>query len=348
MVRKSAIFYTVLFFLLIFTKTAVAAPPQFLEVSFECEPLFDLRNFSPGQTESRWLEIRNSSLANRLVLLKILPREGVQLSSFLEISLRRDGDELQRGLLAHLSSEKSIPLFSLEAGETAHLEADVTFLSFANNNLQNQVVSFDLVFGYQEANHLLISEVYYQVSGKKGWDSPKDRLHNLSAWEGVCLNSSPSGWWFLWLKKNCPLIIRSNEWVEFYNPTDTRQYIGGWKLEDNSGQTILPKVSIGSGKHLVITKDITTRAFWPLAWRSHFSFTNSQIGDGLGNRGDHLFLKNEVGEIVDAVGWGNDTAVWNPSPSTVPLGASLARKNKDWDSDLAEDFSAQSLPSPGY
>ena len=87
-------------------------------------------------------------------------------------------------------------------------------------------------------------------------------------------------------------------------------------------------------------------AYWPRAYRSSKVFLGTQIGDGLGNSGDHLLLKDKSGQVIDAVGWGDDTVVWDPAANIVPVGSSLGRFNSDNDSNQAEDFGEQ-MPSPG-
>jgi len=331
-------------------KITRAALESSLKVEFEQEPLFFLDNFAPGQMVERWVKITSQDDLGRMVVARGLADDTGGLAEALEVVFILEGTELWRGKLSDFLVKDSLPLFFLNNAEEHLLLVTLTFSHQADNEFQSRTLTFDLALGWEAIDHIVISEVYYQVAPGRGWDSPSDRLNNLFTWEKPCLGNDTFPFWRdFWKRKFCQAVIRNQEWVELYNPTDERWEVGGWKLEDNSDyQTILSKAAIKPGGYLIITKDFTTRAFWPVAWRAHFSFLNRQIGDGLDNAGDHLFLKNEVGESIDAVGWGNDTAVWDPSPGSIPLGASLARINRDWDSDLAEDFSAQLSPSPGY
>jgi len=67
----------------------------------------------------------------------------------------------------------------------------------------------------------------------------------------------------------------------------------------------------------------------------------------LDNGGDHIFLKDPTGATVDAVGWGSDTAVWNPAVGLVSLGSSIERLVPGFDTDQPEDWEERDPPTPG-
>ena len=63
--------------------------------------------------------------------------------------------------------------------------------------------------------------------------------------------------------------------------------------------------------------------------------------------GDHLYLINQQGEIIDAVGWGIDTAVWNPTVPAVSGGSSIERLTPGYDTNSPSDWEERLPPSPG-
>jgi hypothetical protein len=67
----------------------------------------------------------------------------------------------------------------------------------------------------------------------------------------------------------------------------------------------------------------------------------------LGNEGDRLVLVDAEGAAVDALSWGDDVSVFEPSVGDVPSGHSIERRTPGGDSDSAADFIDNDDPSPG-
>jgi len=149
-----------------------------------------------------------------------------------------------------------------------------------------------------------------------------------------------------------------NEWIELFNPTDLPFNIANWTIDDNSatdylqgdfdnsnGTTIIPPNSYAiiadNGTKIYENFSIPINAI-------KLSVDDSSIGNGLGNNGDKLILKNETGKIIDAIEWGND----DPNIPGIPAklvgeGCSLSRyQNIDTD-DSNRDFYEGIIPTPG-
>jgi hypothetical protein len=142
---------------------------------------------------------------------------------------------------------------------------------------------------------------------------------------------------------------QNDEWIEIYNPTSQGISLKDWKLVDNSGaETIIhDNKKVPAGGFALVSKDADTWKFWnenPAAVKIELG---QQIGDGLDNSGDRLILKNPAGQIVDALSYGADTSVFNPSIPPVPLGSSFERKTPGFDTDAAFDFVTRTPPTPG-
>ncbi len=142
---------------------------------------------------------------------------------------------------------------------------------------------------------------------------------------------------------------QDDEWIEIYNPTDHEISLKNWKLVDNSGiETIIhPNKKVPAGGFALISKDASVWTFWNEDPDAKKVELGSQIGDGLDNGGDHIFLKNPTGATVDAVGWGSDTAVWNPAVPLVSLGSSTERLAPGFDTNAPSDWEERNPPTPG-
>lgn len=160
--------------------------------------------------------------------------------------------------------------------------------------------------------HLLISEVYYDIDGTHGAEP-------------------------------------SYEWIEIYNPTDSAVDISGWTIEDVASSDIVPGgATIAAGGYLVLTPTDSLGDFWTIPAGAVVVDMGSSLGNGLGNSGDALILRNVADELVDSVSWGAATPVFEPpSAPDVPAGHSLARSALDVDTDTAADWEDREVPTPG-
>lgn len=142
---------------------------------------------------------------------------------------------------------------------------------------------------------------------------------------------------------------QNDEWVEIYNPTNQDISLKNWTLTDNSGQETIIHANkkVAAGGFVLLSKDADTWKFWNENSAAVKIELGRQIGDGLDNSGDHLFLKNPAGDIIDEVGWGSDTAVWNPAVPLVSLGSSIERLVPGFDTNSASDWKKQATPTPG-
>ena len=71
------------------------------------------------------------------------------------------------------------------------------------------------------------------------------------------------------------------------------------------------------------------------------------IGNGLGNTGDRLLLRDSRGVLIDALSYGDNTSVFDPPCPAVAAGHSLERRPAGYDTGQASDFVDNASPSPG-
>lgn len=142
---------------------------------------------------------------------------------------------------------------------------------------------------------------------------------------------------------------QNDEWVEIYNPTDTAVSLKNWKLRDDSGlaTTITANKSVPAHGFALISKSASTWSMWSEPSSATKIELKKNIGDGLGNDGDHLLLLSPQGFEVDQVGWGDDTTVWDPAVPPVVLGSSIERLTPGFDNDVIGDWEEETSPSPG-
>lgn len=139
----------------------------------------------------------------------------------------------------------------------------------------------------------------------------------------------------------------ANEWIEIYNGTQAAVSLGGWRVEDAFAFDAIPSGTIlAPGKFMVVAATSTTRVLWNIPSDAFVSI-GSSIGNGLGNDGDRVVLKNASGAIVDALSWGSDTTIFKPSVPVAPYGYSTWRKSLSTDTNVASDWASQSKPTPG-
>ena len=97
----------------------------------------------------------------------------------------------------------------------------------------------------------------------------------------------------------------------------------------------------------MISRDNSTWRFWdedPIAIKIPLG---KQIGDGLDNGGDRLILSDAQGNLIDALSYGDDLSIFNPSVSLVTLGSSFERLVPGFDTNVAADFEERNPPTPG-
>lgn len=142
---------------------------------------------------------------------------------------------------------------------------------------------------------------------------------------------------------------KNHEWVELYNPTNEVVSLKGWGLMDNSGMTNVfnPNINIGPGEFVLVARDSSVWSYWNEPSGTKKINLGKEIGDGLDDDGDHLYLLNGQGQVVDQVGWGDDTEIWDPAVSSANEGHSIEREPVGKDTDMPDDWIDRNPPTPG-
>lgn len=134
----------------------------------------------------------------------------------------------------------------------------------------------------------------------------------------------------------------ANEWLELRNISTSRVILLGWSVADSSSNDVLPTVTLAPNTCIVIAA--TSAGF--LSEHAGYdgpviALANGTIGNGLGNAGDVLMLKDAGGAVADCVVWGSGTGCFSPAVPATPANTSdtLQRKHSP-DTDTAADWSA--------
>ena len=110
------------------------------------------------------------------------------------------------------------------------------------------------------------------------------------------------------------------EWVEVFNPTTAAVDMAGWKLRDNTTEDALPQFVLAPGEYLIVAATATGFAANNPGFTGHLVSLEGSIGGGLGNTGDRVVLLAPDGTTVDAMSYGGDVGVFDPSCPSAPVG----------------------------
>jgi hypothetical protein len=120
----------------------------------------------------------------------------------------------------------------------------------------------------------------------------------------------------------------AGEFVELYNNTASAIDIGGWTLSDNNSTSILPAgIVLQPGQRLLVIGDPAQLGAAGYNCPTTPFNVGATIGNGLGNAGDRVILRDETNTQIDEMSYGSDTTVFNPAAPDVfdNTGATLQR-----------------------
>ena len=138
------------------------------------------------------------------------------------------------------------------------------------------------------------------------------------------------------------------EWIEIYNASDDPIDLAGWTIDDGEERDVLPQLIVPAQGFAVLTGAASYfLSDYPLFSGSLAEVADGSLGNGLANTGDSLTLRDVSGRVVDALSYGDDLTVFDPSCPGVSVGHSLEREPTGYDTDRADDFAEQERPSPG-
>lgn len=138
------------------------------------------------------------------------------------------------------------------------------------------------------------------------------------------------------------------EWIELYNNASAPIELTDWTISDNlSTDVISPTVTIPVGGCIVIAASEDFYMSYPDFTGAIVFVADGRIGNGLGNTGDRLMLKDDEGTVIDQMSYGTDTTAFDPACLDVAAGHSLERSPVNVDTDTAADWIDQESPNPG-
>ena len=184
-------FIYIIFLLIFFVNTApaYAQPVNLIDVTYNGvttpNPVFNVANMLPGDTEEEIINIKNVTTGDdfEITLKGNKTAEEKDFSQVLEIEIIDENSVTYYGgslgvkpLSQFLAESSPISLGNLTAGADKDYKIIIKFPFDAGNKYQNASVTFNLTVDPSITfRSLVINEVYYNVDGIHGLDSPKDR-----------------------------------------------------------------------------------------------------------------------------------------------------------------------------
>ncbi|MEK7509394.1 MAG: lamin tail domain-containing protein [Patescibacteria group bacterium] len=264
-----------------------------------------------GTTEN--CTITNGKLPT-LTVVKVVVNDNSGTKQIADFPLFIDGSPVVSWATTTVATGTRTVSETNQSGYTATIGGDCASngtITLAYGDVKNCTITNDDIA--PNVNHLLISEVYYDVGGTHGSEATA---------------------------------ANANEWFELYNPTNSLVDLTNWWIMDATTLDKIPDgTNIPAGGRIVIAATSTTSSFWG---DTPMIVLGSAIGSGFSNTGDALSLLNANGATttVDAVGWGDDISIFNPAPSALE-DHSLIRSDVNVDTDTAADWADDATPTPG-
>jgi hypothetical protein len=113
------------------------------------------------------------------------------------------------------------------------------------------------------------------------------------------------------------------EWVELFNPGPGDVDLAGWVIADAASSDTLPSLVIPAGGYAVVAG--AAAKFDPAV--PVVRVPDGEIGNGLGNTGDVLRLRDPAGRVVDELSFGARTDVFDPAPPAPEAGETLGLRD---------------------
>lgn len=129
-----------------------------------------------------------------------------------------------------------------------------------------------------------------------------------------------------------------DEWIELYNTGGEEVDISGWKIGDQIGMDTIPSaIPIQPGEYVVIVTTGTSVTGIPTSAKI-ITLPNGNIGSGLNNIGDNIYLLNSSDVEVDRMGYGNSNIFGGNLPSSPGINQTIRRVPNGVDTDAPGDW----------
>jgi len=115
------------------------------------------------------------------------------------------------------------------------------------------------------------------------------------------------------------------EWIELYNTRSEAISLIGWTVTDNKEADPIPAMNLSPYGFAIFAASIDFLVDFPDYNGTIVFSADNRIGNGLGNEGDRLILKDSSGTPIDELSYGDDSSITSPSYTDVAEGHSLER-----------------------
>lgn len=225
-------------------------------------------------TSSEWIQVSNTctdvavaagetktctitnAMVPTLTVMKVVTNDNSGIGTTTDFTLLLDGVTVTSGVATTTSIGAHVVSEGAHAGYSSAISGDCATdgsITLAAGDNKTCVITNNDDAPQQTLGHLVISEVYYDVSNST--TTPK--------------GSDPT-----------------NEWVEIFNGTNGTIDLSGYTVNDSSNSDTIPDgTMLSSGERLLIFATSTTSGFWSIPADAVVVVLSSNIGNGLANGG---------------------------------------------------------------
>ncbi len=152
--------------ILFFSSSALAQTPV-IEITFGSNPLFNVSNFLPGDTETASVEIKNNSDTTQSAYVEaVTVVDPDNLASQMLFRIFDGVNQIYTDSFEDFLNAGPVSLSNISSGQVKDYEFRVSFIDSTDNDYQGKTLGFNLCFGFSGGNQYCTNTT--SVGGEQG------------------------------------------------------------------------------------------------------------------------------------------------------------------------------------